>query len=85
MHIHQLPAADAVASLQSRPEGLSQADAERRLQEFGPNRVEALVREPVALRLVKELTHFFSLILWLAAGLAFFAEWSAPGQGMARL
>ena len=47
--------------------------------------MEELAREPLALRLVKEFTHFFSLILWLAAGLAFFAEWSAPGQGMARL
>jgi sodium/potassium-transporting ATPase subunit alpha len=85
MNIHQLTAADAVASLQSSPEGLSHADAVHRLQEFGPNRVEELAREPLALRLAKEFTHFFSVILLLAAGLAFFAEWSAPGQGMARL
>jgi sodium/potassium-transporting ATPase subunit alpha len=35
--------------------------------------------------LLKEFVHFFSLILWVAAGLAFLAEWSAPGQGMAKI
>ena len=40
----------------SRPEGLSHADAERRLQEFGPHRVEELAREPLVLRLGKEFT-----------------------------
>ena len=33
----------------------------------------------------KRVHHFFAVILWVAAGLAFFAEWSAPGQGMAKL
>jgi Cation transporter/ATPase, N-terminus len=83
--IHRLTVADAIASLHSSAEGLSHSEAERRLREFGPNRVEELARAPLALRLAKEVTHLFSLILWLAAGLAFFAGWGAPGQGMARL
>ena len=37
------------------------------------------------LRLLREFITFFSLILWIAAGLAFFAEWSDPGQGMAKV
>ena len=37
------------------------------------------------LRFLKEFTHFFALILGLAAGLAFLAEWSDPGQGMAKI
>ena len=40
---------------------------------------------PPWLRLLKEFFHFFSLILWVAAGLAFVAEWSEPGQGMAKI
>jgi len=36
-------------------------------------------------RLLKEFTHFFAGILWLAAALSFVAEWSEPGQGMAKL
>jgi sodium/potassium-transporting ATPase subunit alpha len=34
---------------------------------------------------LKQFTHLFAVILWVAAALAFFAEWSAPGQGMAKV
>ena len=85
MQIHQLSAADAVASLNSSPRGLSSAQAARRLAEYGPNRVEEVAGEPMLLRFLKEFTHFFALILWLAAALAFLAEWSDPGQGMAKV
>ncbi|HTS52882.1 MAG TPA: cation-transporting P-type ATPase [Burkholderiales bacterium] len=85
MKIHQLSAGDAIASLQSDPLGLSAEEAERRLHEHGPNVVQELAREPVWLRFAKEFIQFFSLILWVAAGLAFLAEWSAPGQGMAKI
>jgi hypothetical protein len=37
------------------------------------------------LRFARGLVQFFSLILWAAAGLAFLAEWSVPGEGMARI
>jgi len=42
-------------------------------------------RLPLVRKLLGEFTHFFALILWFAAGLAFFAEWREPGQGMATL
>ena len=85
MRIHQLSAADAVASLKGSAEGLSPVEAERRLQEFGPNEVPKVARGPLSLRLLKEFASFFSLILWVAAGLAFFADWSDPGQNMAKV
>src|SRR3990167_8412737 len=85
MKIHQLTPEQALASLNSSVEGLAPADAMRRLTELGANRVEELPSEPLWLAFVKEFTHFFALILWLAAGLAFFAEHYAPGQGMATL
>jgi sodium/potassium-transporting ATPase subunit alpha len=40
MKIQQLSADDAVASLNSSPQGLSSGEAVRRLHEYGPNRVE---------------------------------------------
>ncbi|HUY03918.1 MAG TPA: cation-transporting P-type ATPase, partial [Rhodocyclaceae bacterium] len=85
MRIHQLSAQGAVASLKSSATGLSAAEVERRLREYGRNEVAAAAREPLWLRLVREFTTFFSLILWLAAGLAFFAEWSDPGQNMGKV
>ena len=85
MKIHQLSIGDALASVQSGPQGLSSPEAERRLREHGLNAVQEYAREPAWLRLLKEFFQFFSLILWAAAGLAFVAEWSEPGQGMARI
>jgi sodium/potassium-transporting ATPase subunit alpha len=83
--IDHLSDADALASLNSSPQGLSTAEARRRLRDFGPNRVEEMRQEHPLLRFFKGLTHFFALILWVAAALAFFAEWSAPGEGMAKV
>lgn len=40
----------------------------RRLSEYGLNRAEEVARESILLRFLKEFTHFFALILWLAAG-----------------
>jgi sodium/potassium-transporting ATPase subunit alpha len=85
MRIHQLSADEALASLKSNPHGLSSPEALRRLAEYGPNRVEEVSGEPMFLRFLKEFTHFFALILWLAAALAFLAEWSDPARGMAKV
>jgi sodium/potassium-transporting ATPase subunit alpha len=85
MKIHQLCVEDALGSLWGTADGLSSPEALRRLREFGPNRVEKVAGAPAALRILKEFVRFFSVILWVAAGLAFVAEWSAPGQGMARI
>jgi magnesium-transporting ATPase (P-type) len=85
MRIHQLSPLDAVASLKSTAAGLCRAEVERRLHEYGRNEVKKVARGPLWLRFIKEFTTFFSLILWVAAGLAFFAEWSDPGQDMAKV
>src|SRR5271155_3411037 len=85
MKIHQLPVEDALRSLGSTANGLSSTVALQRLREFGPNRMEKVAGAAPVLRLLKEFVQFFSVILWIAAGLAFVAEWSAPGQGMARI
>jgi sodium/potassium-transporting ATPase subunit alpha len=85
MKIHHLHPDEAVGSLHARPDGLAEAEALRRLREYGPNRITEFKRESIVLRFIREFTHFFALLLWLAAGLAFFAEWRAPGQSMATL
>jgi len=83
--IHQLTASEVVESLHSSARGLSAAEAGRRLLEFGPNRIERLKRKPMFLRFLRGFTHFFAVILWCGAAIAFFAEWKAPGGGMAAL
>jgi calcium-translocating P-type ATPase len=85
MEIHQLSVEAALDSLGCNANGLSGSEAVRRLAEYGPNQIERIARKSVLLRLLREFVHFFSVILWIAAGLAFVAEWSAPGQGMAKI
>jgi len=55
------------------------------MAEFGPNHVEEVGRENLLLGFAREFTHFFAIILWIGAALAFLAEHFQPGQGMARL
>jgi calcium-translocating P-type ATPase len=85
VRIQALSPAEALASLQSGSDGLSEAEAARRLREYGPNRVERVGGVPAWRRLLEGFTHFFALILWVAGALAFFAEWRQPGEGMATL
>jgi len=85
MKLSQLSAEEALTSVHSSAQGLSSAEAARRLREYGPNRVEEQARASLLLRFGQELTRLFSVILWVGAALAFLAEWYEPGQGMARL
>ncbi len=85
MKIHELTVVNALASLKSGLAGLNDVEAQRRLVEFGTNEVEEVAHEALLLTFAKEFAHFFAIILWIAAALAFFAEWRDPGQGMATL
>ncbi|MDP2823593.1 MAG: cation-transporting P-type ATPase, partial [Sulfuritalea sp.] len=85
MHIHGLGTEQALASLKTTAAGLATAEAVRRLAEFGPNHVEEVAREHLLLGFAREFTHFFAIILWIGAALAFLAEYFDPGQGMGRL
>ncbi|MBK7414471.1 MAG: cation-transporting P-type ATPase [Dechloromonas sp.] len=85
MSIHNLSAEQALASLKTSTAGLAAAEATRRQAEFGPNHVEEVGRESLMLTFAREFTHFFAIILWIGALLAFLADSFDPGQGMARL
>lgn len=74
MHIQSLTAEQSLASLHTPVAGLTAVEVQRRLAEFGPNHLEEVGREHLLLRFAREFTHFFALILWLGAALAFFAE-----------
>ena len=79
VNIYQLTTDAALESLRSNANGLSAAEAARRLAEFGPNQIERPARVSIALRLLHEFTHFFAVILWVAALLALVADLSQPG------
>jgi magnesium-transporting ATPase (P-type) len=83
--VHQLTVDAAFDSLRTSAIGLTSAEAARRLVEFGSNRIERNPRQPVTLRFLREFTHFFAIVLWAAALLAFVADLNDPGQGMRTL
>jgi calcium-translocating P-type ATPase len=85
MRPQTLSPVEALASLHSGASGLEAAEARRRLAEFGPNRVERVRKKHLVRKLAEEFIHFFALILWVAAGLAFYAGFRDPGGGMQRL
>ena len=97
MNPHRHAIEELYVHLHSGADGLSQAEAVQRLARYGANQIEEIAAQPLIAglpfagklplvgKLFKEFTHFFALILWLAAGLAFVAEWKDPGQGMAML
>ncbi|MFA5825971.1 MAG: cation-transporting P-type ATPase, partial [Gallionellaceae bacterium] len=85
MNPHRHAIENLYAHLHSSAQGLSQAEALQRRAKYGINRIEKIAGQSFIDKLLKEFTHFFALILWLAAGLAFVAEWKDPGQGMAML
>jgi hypothetical protein len=41
--------------------------------------------DTLAIRFISQVTHFFAVLLWVAALLALIADWWMPGQGMATL
>ena len=85
MKLANLTADQALASLKTSRDGLGAAEAARRLAEFGPNHVEEVGKENLLLAFAREFTHFFAIILWVGAALAFLAERYDPGQGMGRM
>jgi len=85
VHTQSLTVDQSLASLHTSARGLTQTEAQRRLAEFGRNHVEEVSPENLLLRFAREFTHFFAIILWLGAALAFLAEYFDPGQGMVRL
>ena len=82
---HRMSREEALTSLHSSAAGLTSGEAQRRLQEFGPNRLIRTRERPAIVHFVSQLTHFFALILWAAAALAFLAESRSPGSGMGAL
>ena len=85
MHIYRLGIEQSLASLKTTAAGLAPDEAARRLAEFGPNQVEQVAREHLLLTFAREFVHFFAVVLWIAAALAFLAEYFDPRQGMAQL
>jgi magnesium-transporting ATPase (P-type) len=72
---------DGVGTVPSDTSGLTSAEASTRLAADGPNRLPPPPRPSIARRFLDQLLHFFALMLWVAAVLAFVA--GLPELGVA--
>ncbi|TLM62021.1 MAG: cation-transporting P-type ATPase [Deltaproteobacteria bacterium] len=83
--IQNLAAAEVFGVLASRPSGLTTAEAQERLGEIGPNRIELRDRWRHLRSLFRQFANFFALLLIVSAGLCFAVEQLQPGENMAAL
>jgi magnesium-transporting ATPase (P-type) len=74
-----LPAEKAYDLLGTSRKGLSQAEAEKRLVEFGENVLTAKKPKPMWMRFGAHLVNMFALLLWVATVLAFASDQAALG------
>lgn len=85
LQIQQLSSEEVFTVLGSSPQGLSPTEAEDRLREIGRNSIEVPDPWRQLRSLLRQLTNFFTLLLFMSAAICFVAEQLQPGQNMAIL
>jgi len=80
--IQNLPADQVYQALGTSRHGLNDAEAAERLREIGSNSIEVRDRWRVARSLLRQFTNFFTLLLFVSAGICLFAEQVQPGGNM---
>ncbi|HZH48675.1 MAG TPA: HAD-IC family P-type ATPase [Nitrospira sp.] len=83
--INRLSTEDVLKRLETAASGLTTEEAVRRFREFGANVLAEPHRYSVLRGLIRHFTHFLAILLWIAAGLSFAADFMKPGEGMATL
>ncbi|TAL22443.1 MAG: cation-transporting P-type ATPase, partial [Nitrospirae bacterium] len=83
MKIHNLTKEEVFRTLvTSEKNGLSEAEAKRRLSEFGFNEIREVRKKSLFLRFIGQFIHFLAILLWIAAFMSFVSEYLHPGEGM---
>ena len=75
--IYRLNAEEVYKQLGTSPQGLSTEEAARRLEQYGHNEIRKIKGAPPWKRLLSHFTHFFAILLWIGAALAFVADQAA--------
>src|SRR5512139_3753407 len=85
MKINSLSKEDVLRQLVSSEDGLSEAEAAKRVSEIGFNEIREVRRTHLAIRFFRQFTHFLAILLWIGSGLSFLSDYLHPGEGMATL
>lgn len=80
-NIHRLAVPKVYWALATQLQGLTQAEAQERLQRFGRNAIGEAVRRPLMVTFLPNFTHLMAILLWIGGGIAFIAR--MPQLGVA--
>ena len=75
------PTPEAFAILGSGPAGLSQEEAQARLQRYGPNVIRKVKGKPLWRKFLANFTHVMAILLWVGGLVGFIAQ--MPELGIA--
>ncbi len=73
-NIQKLSVAEVFATLETRPQGLTQAEAEARLKKFGKNKIQKIKGKPILLKFLSNFTHLMAILLWVGGIVAWIAQ-----------
>ena len=77
--LYSLPVEQVYRELETTPRGLTEEEARRRLERYGPNEIKEARRTPLVLRFLANFYQVFALLLWFSAFLAFISGSGALG------
>ena len=81
MKIYKIPPEDVYTELKTSKEGLTDSEAEKRLEEYGLNQIEEVKKKPIIYKFLANLYQLLALLLWAASILAFIS--GTPQLGFA--
>ncbi|MGA2671056.1 MAG: cation-transporting P-type ATPase, partial [Dehalococcoidia bacterium] len=71
--IHKLPIREVYGLLTTRPQGLTQTEAEERLCRFGSNVIQKIKGKSLFLEFLSNFTHLMAILLWVGGVVALIA------------
>ena len=80
MNITTLP--ELFLALGSSKDGLNEEEVARRYLHYGHNTLPKISTESWFQKLTAQFTHFFALLLWVAAAISFGTAWFDPSSHM---
>ncbi len=73
-NLHAVPIPEVYKSLETRPQGLTQAEVQERLNRFGHNSLIKVKGKPLVLKFLANFTHLMALLLWVGGAVGFIAQ-----------
>ena len=81
LDIYKLSPEEVYSNLGTSKEGINEAEAEKKLEIYGPNQIEEIKQKPLIFKFLENFYNILALLLWAASILAFIA--GVPQLGFA--